>query len=171
MYRLYLFFLLFAIFFNHLWAKEACGRHVIIENQKVLIDTNTITKGEGLRDYLTKDPIAEKLFIEYQNKTRPKWKHAIIGSVGTGLFITGLTKSGSFTDSGLTSKRSLMISGLSILIINFLMVKTFQFTDETLLLRSIEEYNKRNRPRIFLGPYEHFPSKQVGVGGGIIKEF
>jgi hypothetical protein len=53
--------------------------------------------------------------------------------------------------------------------ISYLISKTNQYNNEYLLLRSIDEYNKRNTPKIFFSPTD--PSQGMGAGIGIGQEF
>lgn len=155
---------------------DTCSRVATINYQKVLIDTSSTKKGEGLRYYLNKDPVAKEYLDEYQRIGRPRWYHAAIGTVGTGLIITGLARSGSFGDSGFGSKRSLIIGGALLITINFLIIKTIEYNNERLLMRSIEEYNKRNLPRIFFTPFKEEEGRDRSRGNwgltlGLIKDF
>ncbi|MBF0311825.1 MAG: hypothetical protein HQK52_00320 [Oligoflexia bacterium] len=158
-------------------AAEICGRSAIVNYQEVMVDTTGNTKkGEGLRYFLDKDPISKKYLDEYQKRSSPKWYNAAIGTVGTGFFIFGLGNSGSIQESGIGSRRFYMLGGLSILVLNFLLVRTLEYNNERLLLRSVEEYNKRNLPKIYFTPYSEnhggrSESDSIGVAAGFIKEF
>lgn len=160
-------------------ASDICGRTATVNYQEILVDTTSTKKGEGLRYYIEKDPIAKQYLDEYQKKNTPKWQNAVIGTIGTALFIYGMGSTRALLDSdpGSIRKRSFMIGGLSILVLNFLLVRTLEHNNERLLLRSIEEYNKRNLPRIYFAPYEDYQntnrpsSDSLGLSTGIIKEF
>jgi hypothetical protein len=124
-------------------AQEACSRTAIINQQEVLVDSNSTQKGEGLRFYLEKDKIASSYLQKYQDGTKIKWYSAALGTVGTSMII------GSFFVNGESdSKQSLMIGGATAIIINFLMSRTIESSNEKNLNRAIQEYNKRNLPRI-----------------------
>lgn len=160
-------------------AVNVCGRSAIINYQEVLIDTSTTKRGDGLRYYLEKDLLAKKYLDEYQQKNLPKWYNAAVGTVGTSMVLLSLGRLGPFQDANSTTQKIWAISGLSILVLNFLLVKTLEYSNERLLLRSIEEYNKRNLPQIYFSPYQSNPDDKMGGSGessygistGIIKEF
>ncbi|MBF0209030.1 MAG: hypothetical protein HQK53_19390 [Oligoflexia bacterium] len=163
-------------------AAEICGRTAIINYQEVLVDTTgNNKKGAGLRYFLEKDIEAKKFLDEYQEKNGPRWYNAVVGTVGTVLFFYGMGNSGSTRTSGLDSKKSYMIGGISLLILNYFLIKTLEYNSEGLLLRSIEEYNKRNLPKIYFSPYKEIRNggnggfggsgSDFGFGAGIIKEF
>ncbi len=134
--------------FSHLaFSAETCSRTAIINYQEVLVDTNSAQKGDGLRFYLEKDQQAQDFLQKYQQGTRSNWLNAGLGTAGT-LMILGGTLA---TDSQ-AGKRSLMIAGASIIVLNFLVAKTLEHQNEKYLHRSIEEYNSRNLPRIDYAP-------------------
>lgn len=145
---------------NNSYSSEKCGRSAIINYQEVMLDTTK--KGEGLRFFLEKDEKSLGLLNRYQTNIAPKWHNAAIGSFGTALILFGMGKSGKiigensagFNAKKVKEKRILIISGLAVLIINYLIIKTLEHANEKLLLRSIDEYNKRNIPKIFLTPEE-----------------
>ncbi len=141
---LVLFILLFLINFASV-AEETCSRTAIINYQEVLVDTDSTKKGEGLRFYLEKDEIAEEFLNKYQAGTELKWHSAALGTIGTGLIISGL-----FVNSTSNNKSVLYLSGATLLVVNFLMAKTFEKGNEENLIKAVEEYNKRNLPRIDL---------------------
>ena len=124
-------------------AQEACSRTAIINQQEVLVDSNSTQKGEGLRFYLEKDKVASKYLKKYQNGTKIKWYSAALGTVGTSMIIGSL-----FVNGESNSKQSLMIGGATAIVINFLMSRTIESSNEKHLNRAIQEYNKRNLPRI-----------------------
>lgn len=129
------------------FAQETCSRVAIINYQEVLVDTNSTQKGEGLRYHLEKDEGAKKYLDEYQNGTKIRWQNAALGTLGTTMLIGGLLNK----NDGL-GKNSLAIGGVTLIVVNFLMAKTFERSNEKNLKRAIEEYNKRNLPRIYFGP-------------------
>jgi hypothetical protein len=139
---------LFISFFicKSLFAIETCSRVAIINFQEVLVDSNSTAKGEGLRYYLEKDAEAKKYLDIYQNNTTRKWPNALTGTLGTGMLLAGLLTKDS------QNKSIFLSSGVSLLILNFLIAKTIEFTNEKNLNRAIDEYNKRNLPQIFFSP-------------------
>jgi hypothetical protein len=158
------FFLLLLIFFfnTEVFSQEACSRVAIINYQEVLIDSNTSEKGEGLRFHLEKDPLAKSLLETYQKNSRIIWPSAIIGTAGTGLLLYGLL------NSDAEDQRILLISGSATLLVNFLIARTMEVQNESNLNKSIEEYNKRNLPKIFFNPEEtqgqiNFNSFKIGL--------
>lgn len=143
------FFLLFSIFFlqsTPLLAAETCSRIAIINYQEVLVDANTSEKGEGLRYHLEKDPVAKQYLDQYQKNSSSRLPSAILGSLGSGLILYG------FFNSDTEDRRLLLISGAATMLVNFLVARTLEVTNEANLDRAIEEYNKRNLPKIFFNP-------------------
>jgi hypothetical protein len=127
------------------FSQETCSRTALINFQEVIIDTDSTKKGEGLRFFLEKDEIALNYLEAYQDQARIKWSSAAIGTAGTGLLVAGL-----FTSSNSDSKRLMYIGGFTLLALNFLIAKTMETNNEQNLINAIEEYNKRNLPRIEL---------------------
>jgi hypothetical protein len=128
-------------------AAETCSRVAIINYQEVLVDTNSTQKGEGLRFHLEKDATALSYLDKYQEGTQIKWHNAILGTTGTTLILTALVSNASDNN-----RQSLIIGGASLILINFLVARTLEITNEANLLKAVEEYNKRNLPRIYFGP-------------------
>ncbi|EQC47076.1 hypothetical protein M899_0169 [Bacteriovorax sp. BSW11_IV] len=129
------------------FAQETCSRVAIVNYQEVLVDTNSTQKGEGLRFHLEKDEVAKKYLDQYQDGTKTRWQNAALGTLGTTMLIGGLVNK----NEGFT-KNSLAIGGVALIVVNFLMAKTYERSNEKNLARAIEEYNKRNLPRIYFGP-------------------
>lgn len=129
------------------FAQETCSRVAIINYQEVLVDTNSTQKGEGLRYHLEKDEGAKDYLDKYQDGTKIRWQNAALGTLGTTMLIGGLINK----NEGL-GKSSLAIGGVALIVVNFLMAKTYEKSNEKNLTRAIEEYNKRNLPRIYFGP-------------------
>lgn len=123
---------------------ETCSRIAIINFQEVLIDTTPSKKAEGLRFYLSKDPEALEYLNKYQNNTNYEWPSALVGTVGTGMVITSL-----FIRNDKKRRDSFLIGGAAIWVVNFLVLQTLRGNNESYLDRAIEEYNKRNLPRIY----------------------
>lgn len=129
------------------FGQEVCSRIAIVNYQEVLVDTNTNQKGEGLRFYLDKDPVAKSYLDKYQEGSDIRLENALIGTLGTGLVIGGL-----LSNNDDKRKRVLLVSGVSMLLVNFLVAKTYEYSNENNLLRAIKEYNKKNLPKIFFQP-------------------
>ena len=144
------FFLAFLFFFSSLsaFAVETCSRIAIINYQEVLVDSNTSQKGEGLRYHLEKDATAKQYLDTYQQNSGTKWPSAVLGTAGTGLLLYG------FFNSDSENRRIFIISGVTTFLVNFLVARTLEVTNESNLNRAIEEYNKRNLPKIFFNPEE-----------------
>jgi len=137
-----LFFIAYS-FLGH--TKEICSRVATINYQEVLIDLSNNQKAEGLRYYLEQDKVAKKYLDTYQKNSSSKWHNALLGSIGTLTLVFGITSPNKKT------RRNLFISGASIFAVNYLVAKTMQYTNEKNLYHAIEEYNKRNLPKIYLG--------------------
>jgi hypothetical protein len=142
------FFLVFLFIFLSVpaFSVETCSRIAIINYQEVLVDSNTSEKGEGLRYHLEKDPIALSYLNTYQKNSGIQWHSAVLGTAGTGMLLMG------FFNSDSENRRLFVIAGASTILVNFLVSRTLEMTNETNLNRSIEEYNKRNLPKIFFNP-------------------
>lgn len=158
--------ILFA-FLSEAFAAETCSRVATINYQEVLVDVSSYNRGEGLRYYLNKDPVAKDLLNEYQENSRPSWKTAALPSVGTGLIIGGLLRTGE--GEGLTGRRVLLVGGITMIAVSYLVNRTNEFKNEYLLQKSVDEYNKRNTPKIYLTPVGS--PKNMGFGVGVGKEF
>ena len=141
-------FIFLILFTPSAFAIEACSRVAIINYQEILVDSNSSEKGEGLRFHLEKDPIAKEYLDAYQKKSSILWPSAVLGTAGTGLILYGLF------NSDVEDQRLFIISGSATLIVNFLVARTLEVTNENNLNRAIEEYNKRNLPKIFFNPEE-----------------
>lgn len=124
-------------------AEDTCGRTATVNYQKILIDTNSVQKGDGLRYYLEKDPIAKSYLDKYTSGSSTKWTSAIMGTTGTALILGGILTSGS-------NKKPLIIAGISMITVNFFIARTMEYTNETYLNQAVEEYNKRNLPKIMI---------------------
>jgi hypothetical protein len=85
------------------------------------------------------------------------------------MLLGGLLRSSGGDDGGLTGKNFLLFGGATMIGISYLISKTNQYNNEYLLLRSVEEYNKRNTPKIFFSPTN--PGQGLGAGIGIGQEF
>lgn len=168
--------ILFALLFiciasSNAYSTESCSRTATINFQEVLIDSNSTQKGEGLRFHLSKDPVSKKYLDDYQNGLKVRWSNIALGTTGSGLIIYGLMQ----TSNNKDRKKQLIIGGATLLAINFLVAKTMNYKNEQNLIRSIEEYNKRNLPRIYINSVN---SNTQGIKSifsnlivGITKEF
>jgi hypothetical protein len=128
-------------------AVETCSRVAIINYQEVLVDTNSTEKGEGLRFHLEKDRTAKNYLESYQEGTKIRWQNAVLGTVGTSMLLGGILTN---SDSG--RKQPLLIGGATLMMINFLVARTLESSNEQNLIKAIEEYNKRNLPKIYFNP-------------------
>lgn len=140
----YIFILSLILLSKFAQAEETCSRVAVINYQEVLVDTSSTQKGEGLRHHLNKDPIAKNYLDIYQDTSRIKWQNAALGTLGTGLILSSF-----LINTDQENKKSLIVGGVSLLIINFLVARTLEFTNEENLKKSIDEYNKRNLPKIY----------------------
>lgn len=148
---------------------ETCSRVATINYQEVLVDVSSNNRGEGLRYYLEKDPISKELLDEYQDNNRPTWKSAALSTVGTAMILGGLLRSNEGENESLTNRSFLLFGGVTLITISYLVSKTNQYNNEYLLQKSVEEYNKRNTPRIFFSPTD--PKNGLGLGVGLGQEF
>lgn len=147
-----------------LLANETCSRVATINYQEVLVDVSSSNRGEGLRYYLEKDPASKELLDQYQENNRPTWKSAAMSTLGTAMILGGFLRTSSGSSDGFASRNFLVIGGATLIGVSYLISKTNQYNNEYLLLKSIEEYNRRNTPRIFFSPTQD--GKGVGVGFG-----
>jgi hypothetical protein len=85
------------------------------------------------------------------------------------MLLGGLLRTSGGDEEGLMGKNFLLFGGATMIGISYLISKTNQYNNEYLLLRSIEEYNKRNTPKIFFAPTD--PKHGLGAGIGIGQEF
>lgn len=156
-------------------AENTCGRTAIINNQEVLVDISFSNKGEGLRPYLNKDATAKSYLDQYQKQGLSQNKNAIIGSMAIGLLL-GAAAIPDKSKLGPLDKQDLIATGISFLAINFLVAKTMDVKNENLLRRSIDEYNKRNNPKIYFLPYQNqwfglIKVKEFGLMAGLQASF
>lgn len=151
------------------FAAETCSRVAIINYQEVLVDVSSSNRGEGLRFYIEKDELAKELLDEYQQNNRPTWKGAALSTVGTAMILAGFLRSSEGRGEALTGRTTLLLGGATMIAVSYLISKTKQYNNEHLLHKSIDEYNKRNTPRIFLAPTHN--NGQFGIGVGVGQEF
>ena len=67
----------------------------------------------------------------------------------------------------------MLVGGAALIIVNFFIARTLEFNNEDNLNKAIEEYNKRNLPKIFFYP-DGLPSESgqnPGLGMAIIKDW
>ena len=147
-----------------LWGAETCSRVATINYQEVLVDVSSSNQGEGLRYYLEKDQIAKELLNEYQDNNRPTWKSAAMSTLGSAMILGGFLRTNEGDNETLTSRNFLLFGGATLIGVSYLITKTNQVNNEYLLLKSVEEYNKRNTPRIFFAPTDDGKGLGLGVG-------
>ena len=156
-------FILSSLLANTTDAVETCSRIAIINYQEVLVDSNASEKGEGLRYQLEKDPVAKEYLDTYQKNSAIRWPSAVLGTAGTGLLIFG------FFSSDSQDRQIYLISGGATILVNFLIARTLEVTNEANLDRAILEYNKRNLPKIYFNPEGNretsagFPGIKIGL--------
>lgn len=143
------------------YAVETCSRIAIINYQEVLVDTNSTEKGEGLRFHLEKDKTAKAYLEAYQEGTKIRLENAIMGTLGTTMILRGILSNDNSSD-----KQTMLIGGATLMVINFLVAKTLENSNEQNLRKAIEEYNKRNLPKIYFNP-EQSQDGSGGTGPGV----
>ena len=152
---------------NHLFANETCSRVAVINYQEILVDAGSSKKGEGLRYYLDKDPISRELLDKYQEENKPSTWSAAASTVGSLFILSGLLQTNKA--EGFANRDSLLYSGAILISISYLTSKTLQYNNEEYLKQAIDQYNKRNSPKIFFNPYSDGTNTALGVG--VSKEF
>jgi hypothetical protein len=90
-----------------------------------------------------------------------------MSTLGTAMMIGGLMRTNEGDTETLTSRNFLIFGGMTMIGVSYLISKTNQVTNEYLLSKSIEEYNKRNTPKIFFSP----TNDGKGLGFGVGQEF
>lgn len=146
----------------------ACSRIATINYQKILVDAGTDKKGEGLRFYLEKDPQSKILLDKYQKENQPTFLKASTSTIGSILLLTGLLQPNE--SSGIQNKNTLMYGGAFLIALSYLTSKTLQYSNEKYLEQAVDQYNKRNSPRIYFSPYKE-NNKKTGIGFGFSQEF
>lgn len=150
------------------WSAETCSRVAIINYQEVLVDVSSKNRGEGLRYYLEKDAVSKDLLNEYQDNNLPTWKSAALSTLGTAMILGSLLRTSKGSNE-VTSRNFLLFGGATMIGVSYLISKTNQYNNEYLLSKSVEEYNKRNTPKIFFSPTD--PKNGLGLGIGVGQEF
>ena len=152
-----------------LLAAETCSRVATINYQEILVDVSANHRGEGLRYYLEKDPVSKELLDEYQENNRPTWRSAAMSTVGTAMLLAGILRPNEGENEGLTGRPALLFGGASLIAVSYLISKTHQYNNEYLLQKSVQEYNKRNTPKIYFAPTG--TKNGMGFGIGVGQEF
>ena len=134
------------------YGKEACGRTATISGQEVLVDISLSSKGEGLRPYLAKDAVAHSYLEQYQKTGFSQNKSALFGSAAIGL-IAGGALAPQDSHWGPFGRQDFIIIGATLLAVNYLVSRAIATKNEKLLHNSINEYNKRNYPKIYFLPH------------------
>lgn len=138
------------------------GRTVQINGESIAIDASTTQKGEGIRYYLEKDPIALEYLNQYAQTNKPNWKRIAVSTFGVGLILGSIIASNE-TDNIFLKRDTLLYSGLGIVALSFIFAKTKQGEQEIYLNQAIQEYNKRNKPEIIWSPQYHPENKSFGI--------
>ncbi len=155
-------------------AAESCSRTAIVNYQEVLVDSSSSNRGEGLRYYLQRDPIAKKLLDQYQENNRPRWQGAALSTFGTAMILAGFLRSNEGENETFTGRNTLVFGGLTMVGVSYLISRTNQYNNEWLLQRAIDEHNKRNTPRIFFTSDPNQTGEKAnssGFGLGVQKDF
>ena len=144
-------------------ASEPCSRVAKVNDQEILIDLNSNQKGEGLSSYLEKDPVASIYLTKYRKGNEFKWYDAAVGTVGAALVAVGIL-------ANLESKQraATIVSGVTLIAANFLISYTLKHGNEKNLDRAIEEYNKRNMPKINIGPLSYKNTQKINYDKKIV---
>jgi antibiotic biosynthesis monooxygenase (ABM) superfamily enzyme len=154
-----------------LHAIESCSRIAIINHQEVLVDSSSSVRGDGLRFYLEKDDTAKQYLDQYQKNSRPSLHSAGLSTLGSVMTIAGLLTQ---NDTSSFFNRNVLIgSGLSLILLNYFVSQTYQYNNEQNLLKAVEEYNKRNFPKIYFSVGKDFNGKSdsYGINFGYSKDF
>lgn len=164
-----LLFLTILFTLNHAKSQEICSRVATINYQSVIVDTSSNKKGEGLRFYLQKDSEALALLDEYQQKSKPSALSTTISTAGSVFILAGLASSKRNSTSSYLNRNNLIYGGLFLVGISYLTTKNIQSNNEVILKKAIDQYNKRNTPKIFFNPID--TDGNLGVGMGVSQEF
>jgi hypothetical protein len=154
-------------------AAESCNRTATVNYQEVLIDTSPTLKGEGLRYFLDRDPVALSHLDQYQKTNKTKWPNAVMGITGVSLLLGGVFTKSTSGEGPFGGKKLMIMGGTAVLLLNYLIAKTISHRGEEHLFRAVEEYNSRNLPHIIFSPAvgddpKHF---SPGFGAGIYQSF
>jgi hypothetical protein len=162
--------IIFLLFTNSIivHANQTCSRVATINYQNVLVDAGSNKRGEGLRFYLEKDPASKTLLNEYQEKDKPTIFSASASTAGSILILSGLLQTNQ--SSGIQNSNTLIYGGALLVALSYLTSKTLQFSNEKILKEAVDQYNKRNTPRIYFSPYKD-NNGNSSVGFGMQQEF
>jgi hypothetical protein len=162
--------LIILLFINSFWvhANQTCSRVATINYQNVLVDAGSNKRGEGLRFYLEKDPVSKSLLNEYQEKDKPTIFSASTSTAGSILILSGLLQTNQ--SSGIQNSNTLIYGGALLVALSYLTSKTLKFSNEKILKEAVDQYNKRNTPRIYFSPYKD-NNGNSSVGFGLQQEF
>jgi hypothetical protein len=161
--------ILFTFFAITAWSAETCSRVATINYQEVLVDVSSRNRGEGLRYYIQKDEVAKSLLDEYQMNNKSTWKSAAFSTLGTGMILAGVLRTSGGENETVTNKNFLILGGLTLITVNYFVSRTMEYNNERLLSQSVEEYNKRNTPKIIFAPTD--PQNGFGFGVGASQDF
>ena len=149
------------------FSAETCSRIAVVNKQEVLVDPSSNSPGEGLKSFLEKDQEANQIFAEYQEGYRPSWKKSFLSTIGAASILTGLFVSND--NSGFFNKSNLFITGGALILTGYFINLSFEYANEKKFTKAINEYNKRNEPKIYLLP--SWSNKGVGVSLGVNQGF
>ena len=152
---------------NFALSAETCSRVAIINYQEVLVDAGSNKKGEGLRFYLEKDAQSKTLLDKYQEKNRPTIWGAATSTAGSLMLLSGLIQTSNSSNS--QNKNTLIFGGGVLIALSYLTSKTLQFNNENLLKTAVDQYNKRNLPKIYFSQNQE--NGKLGFGVGVSGEF
>lgn len=96
-----------------------------------------------MKSYLEKDSQANSYYEKYQEGNKFKWQDTLLGTGGGLAVLTGLS-----LGSQNTSKNTFIIAGVSMIALQFIIGYSVKRSNESNLEKAIEEYNKRNFPKI-----------------------
>lgn len=148
------------------FSAEVCSRRAIVNYQEILVDGGSNKKGEGLRFYLEKDMHSKDLLDEYQSKNKPTIWAAATSTFGSLMIFSSLLQTNE--SEGVQNRNTLLFSGGILVALSYLVTKTTQYNNEDILKRAVDQYNKRNLPRIYFSPYNN---NSPGIGIGVQQEF
>ncbi|TDJ08990.1 MAG: hypothetical protein E2O68_01135 [Deltaproteobacteria bacterium] len=137
-------------------ANDVCSRICMVNDQEILIDLNTNQKGEGLRNYLEKDSVASMYLEKYQKNNEFHWTDAALGTAGAVMVGVGL-----LANLETKQKTAVAVSGAVLIVANFVIGYSLKNANEKNLERAIEEYNKRNEPKIFMSPLSYKNTQNI----------
>lgn len=158
--------IVFILIINVSFSAEVCSRRAIVNYQEILVDGGSNKKGEGLRFYLEKDNHSKELLNEYQAKNKPTIWAAATSTFGSFMILSGLLQTNE--NEGVQNRNTLLFSGGILVALSYLVTKTTQYNNEDILKRAVDQYNKRNLPRIYFSPTNN---ETPGFGIGVTQDF